>query len=94
MLAEAHRAAVEIFTIVRLFGADSDTVCLQHATSTEPVPVEGGAATVLAQGHLPVDDLLHELDGRDGEVCTIGDCVAPCGVEEAAPEGLKVAAEL
>lgn len=94
MIAEAHRAGVDIISTVRLFGADPDTVYFQHALSGEPVVVEGVTATVLSMGHVPVDGLLRELDGWEGEVHAIGDCLAPRTVEEAVLEGLQVGAAL
>lgn len=94
MLAAAHRAGVDVIPTVRVFGADESSVFLQHTLTGEPVIVGDVAALVLAQGHEPVDDLLHGLAGYDGEVRAIGDCLAPRTVEEAVLEGLVVAAEI
>jgi 2,4-dienoyl-CoA reductase-like NADH-dependent reductase (Old Yellow Enzyme family) len=85
-----HRLGVEIVPYVRLFGADGDTVYLQHTTSGEPVLCEGVDTLVLAQGHDSVDDLATELAGWPGELHQIGDCLAPRTAEEAVLEGLKV----
>ena len=47
---------------------------------------------VLAQGSLPVDDLLRELAADESLAVTgVGDCLAPRTVEEAVLEGLKAA---
>ena len=93
-LAAIHRARVEVLPIVRLYGADADTVYLQHVLSGEPVVVEGVSALVLAQGHAPVSDLLDELSDVDAEVHAIGDCLAPRTAEEAVLEGLEVASAI
>ncbi|MER6976709.1 FAD-dependent oxidoreductase [Streptomyces carpinensis] len=95
MLAQAARARIEIVPNVRLYGADSDTVYLQHTLTEEPVLLEGVAGTVLAQGHDPVNDLDPVAFGVPADrVFTAGDCVTPRTVEEAVLEGLTVAAEL
>ncbi len=98
MVTSALRAGVEIIALVRLFGADDDTVYLQHELTGEPVMVGDVAALVLAQGHESVTGLLDELtagaSGFTGEVHAIGDCLAPRTVEEAELEALQVAVRL
>ncbi|POX55134.1 oxidoreductase [Streptomyces sp. Ru71] len=95
MLAQAARARIEIVPNVRLYGADSDTVYLQHTLTEEPVLLEGVAGTVLAQGHAPVDDLDPTALGIPAHrVFSAGDRVTPRTVEEAVLEGLTVAAGL
>jgi NADPH-dependent 2,4-dienoyl-CoA reductase/sulfur reductase-like enzyme len=104
MLAAAHRAGVDIVTTVRLYGADADSVYLQHTLSGEPVVLDDVAALVLAHGHDPVDDLLLELtaaaaDPSDPVLCGVlvhgvGDCLAPRSVEEATLEALQVASAI
>ena len=91
MTADVLRAGVEILTLVRPYGADSDTVYLQHVLTGEPVMVDGVAALVLSQGHDAVTDLVDALVDYPGEVHAIGDCLAPRTVEEAVLEGLQVA---
>lgn len=93
MLAQAARARIDIVPTVRLYGADSDTVYLQHTLTEEPVLLEGVAGTVLAQGHTPVDDLDPVALGFPPDrVFPAGDCVTPRTVEEAVLEGLTAAA--
>ena len=92
--AALHRAGVRVLPTVRVYGADADTVYLEHTLSGEPVIVEDVAALVLAQGHEPEDALVCELEGYAGEVRAIGDCLAPRTVEEAVLEGLIVATEI
>jgi 2,4-dienoyl-CoA reductase-like NADH-dependent reductase (Old Yellow Enzyme family) len=94
MIASAARARVTMIPLVRLFGYDGSAVFFQHVLTEEPVVVEDVAALVLALGHEPVDDLVGALDGWDGQVQQVGDCLAPRTVEEAVLEGLTVAAEL
>jgi len=60
MTTSALRAGVEVLPLVRIVGADDDTVYLQHVLTGEPVLLPA-SALVLAQGHLPDDTLLHHL---------------------------------
>jgi 2,4-dienoyl-CoA reductase-like NADH-dependent reductase (Old Yellow Enzyme family)/thioredoxin reductase len=94
MTADALRAGVEILTLVRPYGADADSVYLQHVLTGEPVIVDDVAALVLAQGHDPVTSLVDALVDYPGEVHAIGDCLSPRTVEEAVLEGLQVATAL
>ncbi len=54
MTKHAVLAGVSIVTLVRPYGADADTVYLQHVLTGEPVIIDDVAALVLAQGHEPV----------------------------------------
>ena len=94
MLAELARARIDVLPLVRPYGADDDTVYLQHVLTGEPVMVEDAAALVLAQGHASSDGLVTELADYSGDVVAIGDCLAPRSVEEAVLEGLRAATEL
>lgn len=89
MLAAAARARIEVVPLVRPYGADDDTVYLQHVLTGEPVIVEDVCGLVLAQGSTSVDALAEELRG-DVPVHLIGDALAPRTVEEAILEGLVV----
>ena len=95
MIARASRAGVRIVPLMRLYGADADTVYLQNVLTEEPVLV-AASALVLAQGHLPVTDLADELAASVSavDVHLVGDCLAPRTVEEAVLEALTVAARL
>ena len=90
MIERATRRGVQVIALVRPYGADDDTVYLQHVLTGEAVLVEGVAALVLAQGHTPVDPLSEVLAQLPLEVHQIGDCLAPRTVEEAVLEGLQV----
>ncbi len=95
MLAEAARRGVSIVPLVRIIGADGDSVYFQHVLTDEPVIIEDVTALVLAQGHLPVDGLLRDLeDSGELEVYGVGDCLAPRTVEEAVLEGLRVGSSI
>jgi 2,4-dienoyl-CoA reductase-like NADH-dependent reductase (Old Yellow Enzyme family) len=94
MLKRVVALGVDVVPLVRLYGADDDTVYLQHVLTGEPVLVEGVAGLVLAQGHEPVDALGSTLVDEGWDVHLVGDCLAPRTVEEAVLEGLQVGSEL
>jgi len=95
MIAEAVRSGVTIVPLVRIAGADADSVYFQHVLTDEPVIVEDVAALVLAQGHESVDTLLRELEETgEVEVYGVGDCLAPRTVEEAVLDGLRVGSSI
>ena len=86
-----YRERIEMVPLVRIVGADDDSVYFQHVLTKEPVIVEA-SQLVLAQGSLPDDSLLRELTNETGlAVFGIGDCLSPRTVEEAVLEGLKTA---
>ncbi len=89
--ARLHRLGVETITYARLYGADADTVYLQHTASGEPVVIDNVDTLVLAQGHSPENALLDALEDLGTEVIAIGDCVSARTAEEAVFEGLKAA---
>ena len=89
-----HKLGVEIIPMVRLFGADRDSVYLQHTTSGEAVICEEVDTLVTAMGHQAEDGLYLELEGWEGELHRIGDCLAPRTAEEAVLEGLKAGAAI
>ena len=92
MVGSLYRQHIEIMPLVRIVGVDEDSVYLQHVLTGEPVIIEEAYNLVLAQGSLPVDDLLRELTADGSLVVTgVGDCLAPRTVEEAVLEGLKAA---
>ena len=88
-LGDLHRLGVEIIPYARLYGADGDTVYLQHTASGEPILCEGAQTLVTAYGHRPNTGLEMELAGWGGEIHIIGDCLAPRTAEEAVLEGLR-----
>jgi len=94
MTAAARRARVDIRPTLRLFGADSTAVFLQDVLTSDAVIVEGTSALVLAQGTVPEDALLVELEAAaaDGgfEVIGAGDVLTPRTIEEAVLDGLRV----
>ena len=94
MTAAARRAHVTILPTTRLFGADESAVYLQDGLTEEAVVVEDAVALVLAQGHLPADSLLLELEADAAtdaayRVLAAGDVQSPRTIEEAVLEGLR-----
>jgi len=94
MTKQALVAGVDIITLARIYGADDDSVYLQHVLTGEPIVVDDVSALVLSQGHDAVTDLMDALVDFPGEVQAVGDCLAPRTVEEAVLEGLQVASAL
>ncbi len=92
--ATLHGLGVKVIPYARVFGADGDSVYLQHVTSGEPIVVEDVDTLVTALGHRSVTSLADDLEGWPGEVRLVGDCLTPRTAEEAVLEGLKVSAEL
>ena len=93
-LGTLHKLGVEIIPLVRLYGADKDTVYLQHTTSGDPVLCEDVDTLVLSMGHEPDRALGESLQEWPGDVHWIGDCLAPRTAEEAVLEGLKVGVKI
>jgi pyruvate/2-oxoglutarate dehydrogenase complex dihydrolipoamide dehydrogenase (E3) component len=93
MTAAARRAHVDIRPQLRLFGADPTAVFLQDVLTSDAVIIEGTSALVLAQGTVPDDTLLAELEAaaEDGgfRVIGAGDVLTPRTIEEAVLEGLR-----
>ncbi len=89
-----HKLGVEVIPYARLYGADGETVYLQHTASGEPIICEGVDTVVLALGHEQEAGLFDSLADWPGELHRIGDCVAPRTAEEAVLEGLKVASAI
>ncbi|KMW56675.1 2,4-dienoyl-CoA reductase [NADPH] [Candidatus Rhodobacter oscarellae] len=85
-----HSLGVEMVPYVRLFGADEDSVYLQHIMNNEPVICEGVDTLVLCQGHEPVNSVEEMLREMGVAHHLAGDCIAPRTAEEAVFEGLKV----
>jgi len=85
---------VEVIPYARLYGADGDTIYLEHVMAKQPIICDGVDTLVTALGHEAEDSLAAELEGLDIDIHLIGDCLAPRTAEEAVLEGLKVAAAL
>ena len=84
-----HSLGVEVLPYMRLFGADADSVYLQHIMSNEAVICEGVDTLVLCQGHVPRNQIEEMVRGLGIEHCLVGDCIAPRTAEEAVLEGLR-----
>ena len=74
---------------MRLFGADEDSVYLQHIMSQEAVICEEVDTLVLCQGHRPDTDVEQTLRRMGISHELAGDCIAPRTAEEAVLEGLR-----
>ncbi len=84
-----HKLGVEVIPYARLFGADEDTVYLQHTMSGEPIICEGTDTLVLCQGHIPTNTMEDALREMGMELYLAGDCLAPRTAEEAVLEGFR-----
>ena len=93
-LAALEREGIPVRPLLRPFGADDDTVYLQHVLTEEPVMIHDVAALVLAWGHESDTQLLSALRAGPLEVHAVGDCLAARTLEEAVLEGLRVASAL
>jgi len=80
--------------MVKLFGADADSVYFEHLSAREAVIAENVDTLVLALGHTLVDDLSDRLRDRGVELHIIGDAASPRTAEEAVFEGLEAATRL
>ena len=89
-----HKLGVEIIPYARLFGADGDTVYLQHTTSGEAMVLDGVDTLVTALGHAARTELEAALSDWPGAVHLVGDCRAPRTAEEAVLDGLKAGLEV
>ncbi len=90
-LGTLHKLGVEVVPLVRLIGADSDSVYLQHVLSEQPVILEGVDSLVTSWAREADMTLERELDGYAGKVIPVGDCLSPRTAEEAVIEGLRAA---
>ncbi|MHB1220311.1 MAG: oxidoreductase, partial [Alphaproteobacteria bacterium] len=66
----------------------------EHTTSGQPVLCEGMETFVANLARESDSDLETALDGYEGEIVAVGDCVAPRTAEEAVLEGLRAAVRL
>ncbi len=89
-----HSLGVEMLPYMRLFGADEDSVYLQHIMSNEAVICEEVDTLVLCQGHVPQNSVEDLVRGMGLEHYLVGDCIAPRTAEEAVFDGLKVGLQL
>ena len=95
-LGELHGLGVEVIPLVRLAGADEDTVYLQHTVSGQAVILEDVDSVVAATGMNANCKLERELldSDYDNELWVIGDAMNPRSCEEAVLEGLKCASAI
>ena len=89
-----HKLGVEVVPYLRPFGADANTVYMQHVMTQAPVLYEDVDTLVLAYGHASVNELFNTLHGKIEHLHALGDCLSPRTAEEAVLEGLKIGATL
>lgn len=94
LVGRLHSLGVEVVPYMRLFGADEDTVYMQHIMTEEAVVLENVDTLVLAYGHQSVYGLYQDLEGHVPELYAVGDCLNPRTAEEAILEGLKIGAAI
>ena len=91
-IGQLHRLGVEVVPYMRIFGADADTVYMQHVMTGEAVLYHQTDTLVLAYGHRSDLALYEALEDKIEDLHAIGDCLSPRTAEEAVLEGLKVGA--
>lgn len=89
-----HRLGVDIVPYARLYGADADTVYLQHMASGEPMIIENIDTLVTSMGAVANDCFSGELADLEAEVHVIGDCLAPRSCQEAILDGFRLGAAI
>ena len=94
-IGKLHELGVTMIPFARLFGADGDSVYLQHTVSQQPMVLEEVDTVVTVQANRRSAALADALGAQsDIETHLIGDCLSPRTAEEAVLEGLKVGALL
>ena len=93
-LGRLHNLGVEVIPMVRLHGADADTVYFEHTMGGGAVLCEGVDTLVLSMGHESVIELESCLGELPVELISIGDCLCPRTAEEAVLEGLEAGTAL
>ncbi|MBT6202347.1 MAG: FAD-dependent oxidoreductase [Rhodospirillaceae bacterium] len=88
-IGELHKLGVEMIPYARLYGADADTVYLQHTVNDQPIICDEVETLVLSQGTRRDVTLAEDLADWTGELHVIGDALSPRTAEEAVLEGLK-----
>ena len=93
-IGELHKLGVEIVPYARLFGADEDTVYLQHVISEQPIIYEGVETLIPCIPQQSDTELAQGLVSTAVATLSIGDCLSPRTAEEAIYEGLTTAMAL
>ncbi len=93
-MGELHKLGVQVVPYARLFGADDDTVYMQHSVSGEPMVIEGVDTLVTAHACKRMAGIYDDLSDYEGDVIAIGDCLSPRTAEEAILEALKAGCAL
>ncbi|WP_181763494.1 FAD-dependent oxidoreductase [Mesorhizobium sp. B2-4-15] len=92
--ARLFEAGVMIINYARLYGAEGNTVYLEHVAALKPILVEGVDTLVICHGGQADRELEREIAALPIERHIVGDCLTPRTAEEAVLEGLKAAVAL
>ena len=93
-IGELHRLGVEMLPYARFYGADQDTVYLQHILSGEAQVVTDVDTLILAHAYTQNAWLAEQAEASGLRCIRIGDCLSPRTAEEAVLEGLRAAASI
>ena len=93
-IGELHRLGVDMIPYLQLYGADADSVVMQHSITAEAVTFDEVDTLVVVEQLRRVAELASQLEDFAGDVHVIGDALSPRTVEEAVLEGMQVAHEL
>ena len=96
LVGRLHGLGIEVVPYMRIFGADEDSVYLQHVVTSAPHVVEDVDTLVMAWGSEAETELADSLRrAHPGlPIHLIGDCASPRTAEEAVLEGLKIGADI
>ncbi|SHK39239.1 2,4-dienoyl-CoA reductase [Shimia gijangensis] len=94
LVGQMHQAGVSILANARLFGADADTVYLQHTITGDAILCDSVDTLVLAYGTRPEILLESQLADSGIAILLAGDCLSPRTAEEAILEGMRAALSL
>ena len=89
-----HVLGVEMIPFARLFGADRDTVYLQHTISEGAMELADVDTLVTVGANRRSADLYEAVQHTALECHLVGDCLSPRTAEEAVLEGLKLGSSL
>ena len=89
-----HAAGVQVTTYTRLFGAEGNSVFLEHTTALSPIEVENVDTLIVCAPYRPHRVLNNALLDQLSNLTEIGDCMAARTAEEAVLEGWKAVRDL
>ena len=93
-IGELHRLGVEMLPYMRFYGADQDTVYLQHILNGEAEIISDVDTVVLAHAYTQNSALAEQVEASGWNCVRVGDCLSPRTAEEAVLEGLRAATSI